>query len=137
MDSGGALAILSGGYADPTTIYSGGTEIVSGGGSDDGAVISGGTQLDYGTATNATIFTGSQVIESGGTASNTMVSGGSLEVMSGGTADAVGMDDHPHARPRRVLVRTRLGHQTQHTPGADGQHFSACKVHRFTPLPGP
>ena len=52
--------------ADPTTIYSGGSEIVSAGGTDDGAQISGGTQLDYGLASGATIVSGVEVIEAGG-----------------------------------------------------------------------
>jgi autotransporter passenger strand-loop-strand repeat protein len=80
--------VLSGGFADPTVIYSGGTETISSGGSDDGAQISGGIQFDYGFASGVTVFTGSQVVESGGTASDTTVSsGGSLVVLSGGLAD--------------------------------------------------
>jgi autotransporter passenger strand-loop-strand repeat protein len=62
---------LSGGLADPTTIYSGGSEIISAHGTDLGALISGGTQLDYGLASGATVFAGWQVVEAGGTASAT------------------------------------------------------------------
>ena len=60
MFSGGTLAVLSGGTADPVVMSSGGTEIVSRGGTDDGALISGGTQLVYGLTTGDTAFTGSK-----------------------------------------------------------------------------
>jgi fibronectin-binding autotransporter adhesin len=74
-----------GGLADPTTIYSGGSEIISKGGTDLGAHISGGTQIDSGLVSGATIFAGSQVVQSGGTAIGTTVSDGGTEIVSGGT----------------------------------------------------
>jgi autotransporter passenger strand-loop-strand repeat protein len=65
------LTVLSGGFADPATIYSGGSETIGAGGTDLGAQISGGTQSDYGFASGVTIYGGSQVVESGGTATAT------------------------------------------------------------------
>jgi len=65
--------LLSGGLADPATIYTGGSETVSSGGTDDGAQISGGMQYVYGLTSGVDIFTGVQVVEIGGTASNTIV----------------------------------------------------------------
>jgi autotransporter passenger strand-loop-strand repeat protein len=85
----GILNVLSGAFADPTRVYSGGTEYVAAGGTDNGALIfSGGIQLDYGTAGGVIAFTGgSQVIEAAGTASRTIIlSGGTEIVSSGGTA---------------------------------------------------
>jgi fibronectin-binding autotransporter adhesin len=79
--------VLSGGVADPTTIYTGGVEVVSTGGTDNGALISGGEQEVYGSAVGVTVFAGSQVVESGGTVSGTVVSSsGSVVVQSGATA---------------------------------------------------
>ena len=78
------LNILSGGDADPTTIYSGGQEVIDSGGTDTGALIFGGEQDVYGIAINATVYSGGlQVVESGGTASGTTVSGGTLELQAG------------------------------------------------------
>ncbi len=88
VSSGGTLIVLSGGLADPTTIYAGGKEIISSGGSDAGAQISGGTQSVFGLASGATMFTGSQVVQSGGKVSGTTLSGGTERVNSGGTAIA-------------------------------------------------
>jgi autotransporter passenger strand-loop-strand repeat protein/autotransporter-associated beta strand protein len=84
----GDLNILSGGTADPTTIYSGGVEVISGGGTDSGAVIAGGQQDVYGSAISAAIYFGSQVVEAGGVATYTTVwSGGTLYVLSNGVVE--------------------------------------------------
>ncbi len=83
----GVLNILSGGKADPTTIYAGGREVVNSGGADLGALISGGEQDVFGSASGATVSTGSQVVEAGGSASGATVdSGGSQTLDSGGSA---------------------------------------------------
>ena len=68
MSSGGALVVSSGGVADPTTIFNGGTETVSAHGTDLGAQISGGklSILSGGTAIDITIFSGGTAINSAG-----------------------------------------------------------------------
>ena len=82
----------SGGLADPTTIYGGGSETITAGGTDVGAQISGGVQFDYGLASGVVIFAGSQVVESGGTANSTTVSSGGMElILSGGSASGTGV----------------------------------------------
>ena len=83
----------SGGAADPTTIFSGGTETVRAGGTDDGARISGGGKLfiqSGGTAIDITIFSGGSAINSRGgnvdvmvsaTDSGTLINSGTVNVL--------------------------------------------------------
>ena len=90
MSSGGALVVSSGGTADPTTIFSGGSETVSAGGTDLGAQVAGGRLfvLSGGTAVGGAISSGGTEIVSGHgfDASATVFGGGKLFVQSGGTA---------------------------------------------------
>ena len=82
----GGLDCIRRGLADPTTIFSGGTEIVSG--RDIGASISGGTQDVFGAATGATVSGGVEIIETGGTASGTTIKAGGLAIVESGACSA-------------------------------------------------
>jgi autotransporter passenger strand-loop-strand repeat protein len=85
----GNLNILPGGFADPTTIYEGGSEVVSSGGTDLGAQVFGGEQDVFGYVSGVTIYAGIEIVESGGTSDNTVVSsGGTLELLGGAVASA-------------------------------------------------
>ena len=97
VSSGGALIVSSGGVADPTTIFRGGTETIGAGGTDDGARISGGGKLfiqSGGTALDITIFSGGSAINSAGgtldavaslTDSGMLTNLGTINVEQGGT----------------------------------------------------
>jgi autotransporter passenger strand-loop-strand repeat protein len=96
VQSGGTLAIHSGGTADPATISSGGTEIISAHGTDFGAQVDGGgVQIvaSGGSAISATLVGGTtnslaaQIVSRGGEALHTVIlSGGGLAVSAGGLA---------------------------------------------------
>ena len=96
VQSGGTLAIHSGGTADPATISSGGIEIVSAHGTDFGAQVDGGgVQIvsSGGSAISATLAGGTtnslaiQIVSFGGKVFNTgILSGGGLAVSRGGLA---------------------------------------------------
>ena len=67
VQSGGTLAIHSGGTADPATISSGGTEIISAHGTDFGAQVDGG---------------GVQIVASGGSAISATLVGGTTNSLA-------------------------------------------------------
>ena len=90
VQSGGTLAILSGGTADPATISSGGVEVVSAHGTDFGAQVDGG---------------GVQIVSSGGSAISAMLRLAERQTVWRLTNRVVRRQGLQHRGPQRRQVR--------------------------------
>jgi autotransporter passenger strand-loop-strand repeat protein len=87
---GGTEFVVSGGFADGTTVNAGGVEVVSSGSTAEATTINlGGTELIFsaGVDTDSKVA-GTQIILAGGTADGADITAGGLELVSaGGTSD--------------------------------------------------